>query len=189
MKLRNPCRKLSSSSPAITGGQLVSRWKSNAKRSSRSTKSNHLAIACRAFRLMVRTRRRLFKLAPLLFDSNAVKNEVNHRLKHLSDKFHAEENIVAETGKLSPWTDNWKFLADDPDPIARAERKFREEMALETWHRLSPDKLAELHAQWEIATLAQTVAFRSWRVSKITTDKSTVTLPQITGMFADLTWT
>lgn len=151
-------KHLPTASGAITGDQLARQWKTQAKRTRfTSTEPNYPRMLSEAAKLMVKSHKRLMKLAPRLFDSEVIDREAHIRLFTFLEWVKAEAEIRKRTGKPSPGSEKWDILGKAPNPIAAACEWIRTMITEEAWKALSPHQISEIRIEWKISTLAEAI--------------------------------
>lgn len=103
------------------------------------------SIICDAVPLLIKTEKRLMKLAPLLFDADRIEEEVSRRLHDVlfKVKFGGRSWSAAELDAMP----------DIPDPRPAAEPKIRQDLAVEAWTALSPKEQEEVRFHYRFSDL------------------------------------
>jgi hypothetical protein len=111
------------------------------------------SIVCDAVPLLIKTEKRLMKLAPLLFDTARIEEEVSKRVWDVTfqEKFGGRSWSASELDAL----------AHVPDPGPAAEPKIRQDIPLEAWAALSPRQEEEVSFYWRFCELIWDVLLKA----------------------------
>lgn len=139
----------------------MNRWKAQAKRI-KPSRPNYVRMACQSLKILIRCRERLMKLAPLLFDSYAIENQVVKRLQAINEQLLRTAPFCKPHAKPVRGSAKRNIWAEAPDLLALVTEKLRAEVVAEAWKNLSAEKLECVKLEWQILHLAATVTPKAW---------------------------